>query len=405
MKQPYVSTLIEQNFTSGEKARARENIDAISSADLAEYATHDWVEGKGYLTSADIPSPIPEASANQFLASDQLGNMEWKSLKLVDDRVQAGSYINLERQEYADHVETTINCTGLQPSGDYVETSDIAGMATQTWVNEHTSAFVTQEDIDRSTSGKMDATEASAFYPRYSNPEGYLTSVPSTYATKQYVSSVAQGITDWASGEFYPLSNPSGYITSADVPQTSGMATKEWTYENFYSASNPSGFVTSAAIPKLWDGDKYVNNYWLQFVAGKGLSNFSDVYDDGSGTVEVVMNYEIYPRPEAADSGKVYSVNSSGGTEWRNIPSTTVEARALKVSDAGRVNVIYPQSPECIELHVITPKSYDGAETYSARINDEYTYAINSGCWYDFCKTQSDQGTDYWYFKSSGTIL
>lgn len=335
MKQPYVSTLIEQNFTSGEKARGRENIDAISSADLADYATHEWVEEKGYLTSADIPSPIPEASANQFLASDQLGNIEWRSLKTVDDRVQAGSYINLERQEYADHVETTINCTGLQPAGDYVETSAIADMATQTWVNEQTS----------------------------------------------------------------------GYITSADIPETSGIATKDWTSENFYSASNSSGFITSAAIPKLWDGDKYVNNYWLQFVAGKGLSNFSDVYDDGSGTVEVVMNYEIYPRPEVADSGKVYSVNASGGTEWRNIPSATVEARALKVSDAGRVNVIYPQSQECIELHVITPKSYDGAETYSARINDEYTYAINSGCWYDFCKTQNDQGTDYWYFKSSGTIL
>ena len=378
MKQPYVSTLIEQNFTSGEKARARENIDAISSADLADYATHDWVEEQGYLTSADIPSPIPEASADQFLASDSLGNMEWKSLKTVDDRVQAGSYINLERQEYVDHIETTINCTGLQPAGDYVETSAIADMATRTWVNEQTSAFVTSADV----SGAL-----------------------GSYATKQYVSSVAQGITSWAEGEFYPLSNPSGYITSADVPQTSGMATKDWTSENFYSASNSSGFVTSAAIPKLWDGDKYVNNYWLQFSAGKGLSNFSDVYDDGSGTVEVVMNYEIYPRPEIADSGKVYSVNSSGGTEWRNIPSTTVEARALKVSDAGRVNVIYPQSSECIELHVITPKSYDGAETYSARINDEYTYAINSGCWYDFCKTQDDLGTDYWYFKSSGTIL
>ena len=161
MKQPYVSTLIEQDFSDEEKALARDNISALSSADLGPYATQTWVSDN-FLSDADFRE------------------------------------------------------------------------------------FVTQEELESATSGKMDATESSAFYPRYSNPEGYLTSVPSTYATKQYVSSVAQGITSWAEGEFYPLSNPSHFITSADVPQQI-----EYTAGQYISIDQNNVITASGLQPEL----------------------------------------------------------------------------------------------------------------------------------------------------------
>ena len=161
MKQPYVSTLIEQDFSDEEKALARENISALSSADLGPYATKTWV-------------------SDNFLSE-----------------------------------------------GDFRD-------------------FATHEEVASATSGKMDATESSAFYPRYSNPEGYLTSVPSTYATKQYVSSVAQGITSWAEGEFYPLSNPSHFITSADVP--SGQS---YTAGQYISIDQDNVITASGLQPEL----------------------------------------------------------------------------------------------------------------------------------------------------------
>lgn len=53
MQQPYVSTLIEQDFSDEEKSRARENISALSSADLGPYATKSWVSDN-FLSDADF---------------------------------------------------------------------------------------------------------------------------------------------------------------------------------------------------------------------------------------------------------------------------------------------------------------------------------------------------------------
>lgn len=127
MKQPYVSTLIEQDFSDEEKALARDNIAALSSADLGPYATREWV-------------------SDNFLSD-----------------------------------------------GDFRE-------------------FATHEEVYSATSGKMDATEASAFYPRYSNPEGYLTSIPSEYVTDTEMSS-------------YVAQETSAFLTSGDLD---GYATETW---------------------------------------------------------------------------------------------------------------------------------------------------------------------------------
>ena len=91
MKQPYVSTLIEQDFSDEEKTVARKNISALSSADLGPYATETWVEDNflsdadfrefvtqeelesatsGFLTSADVPQQI-EYTAGQYISIDQ----------------------------------------------------------------------------------------------------------------------------------------------------------------------------------------------------------------------------------------------------------------------------------------------------------------------------------------------
>ena len=91
MKQPYVSTLIEQDFSDEEKTVARKNISALSSADLGPYATETWVSDNflsdadfrefvtqeelesatsGFLTSADVPQQI-EYTAGQYISIDQ----------------------------------------------------------------------------------------------------------------------------------------------------------------------------------------------------------------------------------------------------------------------------------------------------------------------------------------------
>lgn len=141
----------------------------ITSADLpdlSDYATEQWVLDKHYITSADIPD-IP------------------------DDLVTSAE---------------------LAQTSGLIE-QDIADL---------TSA------IAESLSEKMDKSSSADFYPRYDNPEGYLTSIPSEYVTDNEMSAYVQEQT-------------SGFITSADLPDVSDMATQTWVTEQHY--------ITSADVP------------------------------------------------------------------------------------------------------------------------------------------------------------
>ena len=141
----------------------------ITSADLPDlssYATEQWVLDKHYITSADIPD-IP------------------------DDLVTSAE---------------------LAQTSGLIE-QDIADL---------TSA------VAESLADKMDKSSSADFYPRYDNPEGYLTSIPSEYVTESEMSGYVQGQT-------------SGFITSADLPDVSDMATKTWVTEQHY--------ITSADVP------------------------------------------------------------------------------------------------------------------------------------------------------------
>ena len=332
MKQPYVSTLIEQDFTSAEKALGRHNIDAISSADLEGYATQEWVQDQNYITSADLPDVsdmatktwtnenfYPDTNPSGFITSSDV------------PRYREGDYISI------DPISLAISVTGINPD-DYLTSADM-------------SEYATHEEVESATSGKMDSSEASAFYPRYENPEGYITSgdLPDfhVYSAGQYVN--IEGDTINVTG-VYPDTNPSGfatsswvveqnYITSADVPaaqeysagqyvsivdhvvsvtglqpegdyltrdetsafltsadlpdltdyvtsaDVSGFVDVNYVENNFYSASNPSGFLTSADIPHIeqvqsdWAEDDDSDPSYIQNKPGPvGLEALSPLY-------------------------------------------------------------------------------------------------------------------------------
>lgn len=88
----------------------------------------------------------------------------------------AGQYVSISGD--------VISVTGVQPAGNYATQEDLASYATQSYV-------------DSSVSGKMDASEASAFYPMDTNPSGYLVSSDlNGYATESYVTSQTSGKQD-----------------------------------------------------------------------------------------------------------------------------------------------------------------------------------------------------------------
>ena len=564
MKQPYVSTLIEQDFTSAEKALGRKNIDAISSADLEGYATQEWVQDQNYLTSADIPDVsdmatktwtsenfYPDTNPSGFVTSSWVAEQNYITSADVPaaQEYSAGQYVSI-----VDHV---VSVTGLQPEGDYltrdesssfltsadlpdltdyVTSADVSGFVDKSYVENNfyaasnPSGFLTSADIPHTQQVQSDWAEENVSVPSYiqnkPGPVGleaisplyfidetsaskigiYTSAIPelSGYATKSYVDE-----------NFYSASNPSGFLTSADLPELSGYATKSYVENNFYSASNPSGFITSSDLPDLseYATIQYVDNSINSATSGKqekltfgytdnkiSSINSSAIYcsggNDGSeiyrkpygGSETLVSALKInlddpdgYAYVTADDVGQGYlvqgpykklldaGINSGYGvgdsatpvyidnngtfkpvsgilftqeqSDWteantasasyiKNKPTpvgltagpgititdngssieisssgsgsgyATVECHPLSVEYSGYVKVVYPQSSACCELHVTTPHRYDVAE-YSAKIDDDKTWAIPSGAWYDFVKQDLD-GTVQWCFKDSG---
>ena len=116
-------------------------------------------------------------------------------------------------------------------------------------------AYATTAYVDGMVSGKLDSTafNSSDFYPT-SNPSGFITGVDlSDYATTGYVDSSVSGKLDttaFNSGDFYPTSNPSGFITGVDLTpyQEKSAMTAYQPSGDYYSASNPSGFITGVDL-------------------------------------------------------------------------------------------------------------------------------------------------------------
>lgn len=116
-------------------------------------------------------------------------------------------------------------------------------------------AYATTAYVNGMVSGKLDtsAFNSGDFYPT-TNPSGFITGVDlSDYATTGYVDSSVSGKLDssaFNSGDFYPTSNPSGYITGVDLTpyQEKSAMTAYQPSGNYYSASNPSGFITGVDL-------------------------------------------------------------------------------------------------------------------------------------------------------------
>lgn len=145
------------------------------------------------------------------------------------------------------------------------------------------SNFVTQEDIDASVSGKMDATESSAFYPMAANPSGYLVgSDLNGYATEQYVqdeTSAFMTSADLPSTEevqFEEL-DLSGYATESYV--ASAVSGKQDALTFGYDSSDKINAINGSAI--AGGGGSYS--------AGEFIDITNDVISVNSGDVSKLI--------------------------------------------------------------------------------------------------------------------
>jgi hypothetical protein len=142
--------------------------------------------------------------------------------------------------------------------------------------------------------GYVSKSETGDFYPS-SNPSGFITGVDlSDYVTGDVVrpSETGSFITQSETGNFYPNSNPSGYITGVDLsayitgsvvrPSETGSFITNNQTGAFYPVNNPSGFITGV------DLSSYATTAYVTGVSGylqnqvNNLTNATGGYVTGS---------------------------------------------------------------------------------------------------------------------------
>lgn len=238
MKQPYVSTLITQDFTPAEKAVARNNISAISSDALDSYATKSWVSDN-FLSDGDF---------SQFVTEDELESATSAMLTSAD----------------------------LQP---YATKSYVSN------VSEGLSAWAEQ-----------------SFYPLTTNPAGYLTSATMpdplpAHGNDQYLTTTSAGQYQWdPKPRQLPANSTSDrgrylYIDFNDHIVWKRVLERTFDQSNgkTWSSSDDSNGYVDITFDVL-----YPENEWELFFTLE-LSNFRSTYNSSSESfTSVIDRVDLY---------------------------------------------------------------------------------------------------------------
>ena len=194
----------------------------------------------GCSAQTEIPSAL---SSKWNEASDAViaNSAQWAE----GTEYEAGSFVNIDGH--------TINVTGVQPEGDYAYNSALSSaLSSKLDVTALPQDLVHSGDLTayQPAGNYLSATDSANFYP-IDNPSGFITGVDLTgYATKAQLD---EKLDKTDSGNFYPMEgNPSGFLTAHQSLQ--GYATEQWV--------EGKGYLTSVDIPESanWNGATTVIN-------------------------------------------------------------------------------------------------------------------------------------------------
>lgn len=343
----------------------------LTSADLpdvSDMATKTWVTDQHYITSADVPPQVEYSAGDNIDITDHVVSVTDTSLLLAGDNVsitpsgndyiisaqvpETSGYVTEQEMNEAIQSATSgkqdqltftydsdekitsidghgiagssssgavyipgqyisiendiITATGLQPSGEYLGPSDLNGYATETYVQDQTSAFITSADLP-------DVSDMAT--KTWVGQQGYLTSVPSEYVTESELNSAVSGKADKSeipslqgyATEQYVQDQTSAFITSADLPDVSDMATQTWVGEQGYLTEVPSQYITESELTSALSGyatESYVQDETSAFITSADLPSTEEVQFEELDTSTFVDSAYVTSYVASQTSGK-----------------------------------------------------------------------------------------------------
>ena len=263
----------------------------------------------GFITTADITGKLDASASSLFQPSGNYADASSLSGKLdasASSMFQpSGNYQSAG--DYAFNSSLSSKLDASASSEFYPMTGNPSGFLTSVDLTD----YATTAYVDSSVSGKLDASASAQFqlsgeYYSASNPSGFITGVDlSDYATTAYVDSSVSSKVDQsafedccssvqsalsgkldasASGEFYPSSNPSGFISGITTDSSltgNGQPNSALGIEKYDLALDTSMYSsfdgTTLTIGAYGGtGGGVSGNYWPQIL----LSNYSASADN-----------------------------------------------------------------------------------------------------------------------------
>ena len=213
---------------------------------LQGYATEQWVEDKGYLTSVDIPESATWNATTQTVSAN---SAQWAG-GTANPQIPVTSTSGISIFESGDKVYFNISAdyaladdlTGKQDSltFGYKDTA-ISSIDNSALYDNSAHARITTlaGRISDLSSNKLDTTA-------FSDVSGTFLTAHQSLADYQTTAGMTAYLTTGDSANFYTTANESGFITGVDLTpyQTVEGMTAYQEAGDYYSASNPSGFIS-----------------------------------------------------------------------------------------------------------------------------------------------------------------
>ena len=330
----------------------------------------------GYITSGQTGNFITTSQTGQFVSTGSTGSFVTGSVVRPSE---TGVFLTTG--------QTGVFITSSQ-TGQFVSTGSTGSFVTGSVVRpSETGVFITTGQ----TGSFITTSQTGVFYPN-SNPSGYITGVDlSSYATTVYVT----GVSGYLQGQITNLNNATGsYVTTGQTGQ-------------FYPTSNPSGFLTSGSsidlIHLYAKNDQGTTIYKGQAVYIGGANGANPLIKLASNTGETTSSKTIgllaqdlsvnqfgYIITEGVLEGFDTSAAAAGDPMWLGTGGNIIYGLANKPygnnhlvylgavlrsnNNNGKVYVKPQNGFEIEELHRVYAKN--------ASTNDTLMYNSGSGSWF-----------------------
>jgi hypothetical protein len=335
---------VERQSDLEQRISALESVTGIGAVTGAAFVLSvNSKTGAVVLNSEDVGA-YPASNPNGFITGVDLSNYVQNS--------QTGNFLTIEQADlfytvsnpsgFITGIENLVYTTGDQiVNGTKFFTSGIEVFGLESGIS---TLFISNSRIginNETPSASLDVSGSTIFSERpfvngtgiLLSGEGYPNSNPSGFITGVDLSSYVQNsqtgsfVTTEQTGLFYAASNPSGFITGVDLSsyvqnsQTGSFVTTEQT-GLFYAASNPSGFITGVDTSNFVTGSEFI------------------VYTTGDQTISGIKTFtsDLYIRSGEAGTAVLHVESGKIGIN-NEFPSASLDVNgSVKFTEKPTIN-------------------------------------------------------------------